>query len=153
MSGTPFPKSWPCRKSLWIMCQTCGYKSHRAVLCDGCYYCWHIKCAGISQKEYQILTESTDPWMCSACNTFQFTDSFFSDIYIPDSESEGGNPVADSKNDLFDSIKQTRREHSNKFVCAYININSLRYKFCDIKELLTKNIVVLLLFFFRNKTR
>jgi hypothetical protein len=128
----------------------CGYcarpvaKTHRAVLCEACYYWWHIKCAGISPNEYQKLSKSTDPWICSVCNSFQFTDSFFSDIYIPDSENDGGNSFTDSKNDLFDSIKETRRENPNKFLCAYININSLRYKFCDIKELLTKNIVDLL---------
>lgn len=39
-------------------------KNHRAVLCEGCYYWWYIKCANISPSEYHLLSNSDDPWVC-----------------------------------------------------------------------------------------
>jgi hypothetical protein len=37
---------------------------------------------------------------------------------------------------IFDNLIQVRKKHPNKFISSYLNINSLRYKFCSIKELL-----------------
>ena len=47
-------------------------------------------------------------------------------------------------NDIFDELKNLRRKNPNKFLIAYLNINSLRYKFFYISELLTGNIVDML---------
>jgi hypothetical protein len=38
--------------------------------------------------------------------------------------------------DIFDELRQLKRKHPKKFICVYLNINSLRYKFCHICELL-----------------
>ena len=46
--------------------------------------------------------------------------------------------------DIFDELKNLRRKNPNKFLIAYLNINSLRYKLCYISELLTANIVDML---------
>ena len=45
---------------------------------------------------------------------------------------------------MLKELIQTRRLDPRNFITAYININSLRYKFDEIKELLTDNIVDLL---------
>ena len=47
-------------------------------------------------------------------------------------------------NDIFDELKNLRRKNPNKFLIAYLNINSLRYTLCYISELLTGNIVDML---------
>jgi hypothetical protein len=39
-------------------------------------------------------------------------------------------------NNIFDDLIHVRKKHPNKFISSYLNINSLRYKFCSIKELL-----------------
>jgi hypothetical protein len=41
-------------------------------------------------------------------------------------------------------LKHLRRKHPLQFMCAYLNIKSLRYTFCLIEELLTSNIVDML---------
>jgi hypothetical protein len=46
---------------------------------------------------------------------------------------------------IFDNLIQVRKKHPNKFISSYLNINSLRYKFCSIKELLSRNIVDMLI--------
>ena len=37
---------------------------------------------------------------------------------------------------IFNNLIQVRKKDPNKFISSYLNINSLRYKLCSIKELL-----------------
>jgi hypothetical protein len=74
-----------------------------------------------------------------------------SDVYLPcdNSSTSGVNTQEthgheDRVEDVFDELKNLRRKHPLQFMCAYLNINSLRYKFCLIGELLTSNIVNML---------
>ena len=46
--------------------------------------------------------------------------------------------------DIFDELGQLKRKHPKKCICVYLNINSLRYKFCHICELLTSNTIDML---------
>jgi hypothetical protein len=69
-----------------------------------------------------------------------------SDGYLPcdNSSTSGVNTQEthgheDRVEDVFDELKNLRRKHPLQFMCAYLNINSLRYKFCLIEELLTSN--------------
>jgi hypothetical protein len=45
---------------------------------------------------------------------------------------------------MHSELRESKKKHPKNFVISYININSLRYKFDAIKELLTENIVDLL---------
>jgi len=47
--------------------------------------------------------------------------------------------------DIFIELGELRKKHPNKFTCAYLNVNSIRYKLCSIKELLTKNTIDMLI--------
>jgi hypothetical protein len=81
-----------------------------------------------------------------------FTDSFFENTeksnaplleYFPlfkESISDVTKPGC-----MLGELRESKKKHPKNFVISYININSLRYKFDEIKELLTENIVVLLL--------
>ena len=46
--------------------------------------------------------------------------------------------------DIFEQLRTARKKFLNRFLCTYLNINSLRYKFDSSKDLLTQNIVDLL---------
>lgn len=46
--------------------------------------------------------------------------------------------------DIFSELSDIRRKHPNRFLCAHLNINSLRFKFCHITELLQKGTVDIL---------
>ena len=43
--------------------------------------------------------------------------------------------------DLFQDLMNVRKRHPDKLLCAYLNINSMRYKFDYIRDLLQRNIV------------
>jgi endonuclease IV len=45
----------------------------------------------------------------------------------------------------FKDLRDVRRSYPKNFMAAHLNINSLRYKFDEIKEVLTDNIVDLLI--------
>ncbi|XP_053406068.1 uncharacterized protein LOC128559078 [Mercenaria mercenaria] len=118
-------------------------KNHRAIYCEGCYFWWHIKCVHVTPVEYNSLANSEDPWLCRECSNFHFTDSFFSNSYISIDDSYTS---ADSEKILnnFEPMTKTRQQHPRRFICACLNINSLRNKFYSIQEILIENTVDLL---------
>jgi exonuclease III len=77
----------------------------------------------------------------SIVNNFNFSESFF-DTSLDLSHSLHENSKVDE--DIFDELRQLKRKHPKKFICVYLNINSLRYKFCHICELLTSNTIDML---------
>jgi hypothetical protein len=44
-------------------------------------------------------------------------------------------------NSVFERLRESRRLHPRNFLAAHLNINSYRYKFDEIKELLSDKIV------------
>ena len=103
----------------------CGYcvrpvtKTHRAVLCEGCYYWRHIRCAGISLNEHQRNWVNLQILGCAVLVThFNLQTLFFLRYLYTRFWKQRRKLIHRLKNDLFDSIKQTRREHPNKFLCA-----------------------------------
>ena len=116
-------------------------KNHRAIFCEVGNQWWHIKCANVTPQEYKDLEHNSDPWICNLCNNFNFSESFF-DTSLDLSHSLHENSKVDEY--IFDELRQLKRKHPKKFVCVYLNINSLRYKFCHICELLTSNSIDML---------
>ena len=93
--------------------------------------------------EYASLSGDDNPWTCRNCTNFHFSESYFE----YDSETEPSGEDIDTHSptpDIFDQLRTARKKFPNRFLCAYLNINSLRYKFDSIKDLLTQNIVDLL---------
>ena len=82
ISLNPGPVKNPCG-----LCAKPVAKNHRAVLCEGCNYWWHIKCGKITPDQYKTLSNSDDPWICRDCSYFQFSDSFF-DGSIPSTDND-----------------------------------------------------------------
>lgn len=140
------PLKYPCGNK---KCHTTVAKNHRAVLCESCFYWWHIKCADITPNEYHLLSNSEDPWLCKTCLTFQFSDSFFEDQSIPYNGDSSVNSN-ETLTSVFDEIKSVRKNDINKFMVSHLNINSLKSKFVEIHELLNDKIVDL---FFVSETK
>jgi hypothetical protein len=120
ISLNPGPVKNPCG-----LCAKPVAKNHRAVLCEGCNYWWHIKCGKITPDQYKTLSNSDDPWICHDCSYFQFSDSFF-DGSIPSTDNDENG--SDDDHDIFENLTETRRNHPKRLICAYLNINSLRCK-------------------------
>ena len=136
ISLNPGPIKYPCGK-----CYKPVAKNHRAIFCEVGNQWWHIKCANVTPQEYKDLEQNSDPWICNLCNNFNFSESFF-DTSLDFSHSLHENSKVDE--DIFDELRQLKRKHPKKFICVYLNINSLRYKFCHICELLTSNTIDML---------
>ena len=136
ISLNPCPVKYPCG-----LCSKSVASNHRAVLCEVCYYWHHIKCVQISPSEYKLLSASEDSWVCSNCSSFQFTVSYFDSDQSINTSTNSSLDTDDHVNSVFETLKESRRKHPTNFTAAYININSVRYKFDEIKELLTDKIV------------
>ena len=75
------------------------------------------------------------------CDQFHISDSFFSQIDVSISSDPSVNE--DSLN-IFEETVRNELKFPKRFLCAYLNINSLRYKFESIKDLLNRNILDIL---------
>ncbi|CAG2251654.1 unnamed protein product [Mytilus edulis] len=101
-----------------------------------------------------------DPWVCPECNSFHFSDSFFNNSYEINSNEENSfsslsssliyqndtsaSDESPSESDVFDQLRELKKRHPMQFTCAYLNINSLRHKFCLIEDLLSSSLVEML---------
>ncbi|CAG2243357.1 unnamed protein product [Mytilus edulis] len=145
ISLNPGPTKFPCG-----ICSKAVRKNQRGILCDECQYWFHVKCIDLPVAEYNILSQTSDSWYCKSCTLPQFTNSFFdisleeksnapSQSYLPSSPEE-----TSDVNTVFSHLRNVRKLHPRNFITAYLNINSIRYKFDEIKEILTDKIVDLL---------
>ena len=51
-------------------CGCCGKpvaRTHRGLCCDTCNLWFHIACTGVTPKEYNKLSTSTEDWTCINC--------------------------------------------------------------------------------------
>jgi hypothetical protein len=87
------------------------------------------------------LSNSDEPWLCGECNSFKFTDSFFdnslqnADIGSLSLSSEGSNI------NIFTELIDARKKHTKNFLICHLNINSLGYKYDEIKDNLLDKVV------------
>ena len=106
----------------------------------------YIKCIDLPIDEYQLLSTSSESWYCANCILPIFSNSFFN---TEDVEDKSNAPTVISGVNInkhtFKDLRDVRRSYPKNFMAAHLNINSLRYKFDEIKEVLTDNIVDLLI--------
>lgn len=158
----PGPIKFPCQN-----CAKPVKSNQKAIQCDFCDIWVHLKCTRLTTEEYRILENSDETYFCEVCidRLPNFTDSFFKqkcdenqplphvcvninnlEYYSINSTSIPTSPASDSEYeyDIFDELSEMRKKHTKKFICAYLNINSLRNKISHIKELLQKGTVDML---------
>ena len=114
----------------------------------------------MSKQEYYRLGNCTESWFYETCTLPQFTDSFFSidesnssniTLLSTDGESiispnisaqihdeQDSGSVADSEEtyDIFKTLRDLRKGNIKRPILCHITINSLRYKFNDLKPIL-----------------
>jgi hypothetical protein len=160
IAENPGPIKFPCGS-----CAKPVKKNQKGIQCEDCLFWHHIKCINLPVTDYITLSESSDSWYCSRCILPECTDSYLekslnesdidksadsddyhpcdnlstSDVSIP--ETHGHDNRDDIICDVFDQIKDLKRKHPNTLLTAYLNINSFRYRYCHIKELLVNNTV------------
>jgi hypothetical protein len=116
----------------------------------------HLKCTKITVPEYTKLGESNETYFCKICTDRlpKFTDSYFGETSFRSNDNvfnltgSSFSSTPDENNetyDIFNELTEQRKKHPETFTCAYLNINSIRYKLCSIKQLLTTNTVGMLI--------
>jgi hypothetical protein len=120
-----------------------------------------LKCTNLNLHQYKQLSTSDEKYFCVNCidRLPALNDSFFlnnvSGIDNHNFDTTGSSLSRSSsrtdvnidfedminynENDIFAEVKGLKRKNPHKLITSYININSLRYKFCHIKELLETN--------------
>ena len=90
--------------------------------------------------------------LCKICTDRlpKFTDSYFGETSFRSNDNVFNltGSTHDENNetyDIFNELTEQRKKHPETFTRAYLNINSIRYKFCSIKQLLTTNTVDMLI--------
>ncbi len=117
-------------------CTTCQkpVKSNQAGLqCDQCDAWTHLRCLPdairITKQEYNILSRKDENWYCYQCQLPTFSDSFFS---TTSAESE----ITDDEPDQANAFDEIRNRRPTDLFLAYLNINSLRNKVIDLRDML-----------------
>jgi hypothetical protein len=140
----PGPAKYPC-----IECSKAVRSNQQGILCDGCELWCHRKCTDTSKTEYDRLDVSDDPWHCRACR--QDT------VHPSPDESNPGNPPAftpapDDTEDFFKELTDIRCKAAENPIFAFMNINSIRYKHCEIEPALSGGLLDFLAVADRNET-
>ena len=147
INPNPGPIKYPCG--------TCGKScrsNQRSIQCDTCDIWTHWKCVSSNIQEYYRLSSSDEEWSCHSCALPNFTDSFFDNevtIKNSDKNREGDSslqlsfseiqdllPEISESGNLFHKLKENRSQYKKNLTVSYLNINSLRYKFEEIKQIL-----------------
>ena len=74
-------------------------KNLRVVNCDTCKRFYHVKCCGVTHKEFNLLRSSNSQWHCQACTTSALSSSLNAksntEEYVKDSHPDKNqkNPV------------------------------------------------------------
>lgn len=129
-------------------CSKTVSQNHRAVNCESCKLYYHIKCGGVTQKDYMRMKQAKDlSWTCTTCVLSLFVNLPFHDISNSNIEATTHNNNNNSR--IFNSdentyanpdIQQLRKKKRKECMIAHLNINSLPNKFDEIKEWLSSNI-------------
>ena len=157
----PGPVKCPC-----IICRKPVKSNQKGIQCDFCDLWVHLKCTNLNLHQYEKFSTSDEKYFCVNCidRLPDLNDSFFlNDISGIDSHSfdTTGSSLSRSssrtdvnidfeerihynEDDIFAEVKGLKRKNPHKLTTSYININSLRYKFCHIKELLETHSVDIL---------
>ena len=166
ISLNPGPIKFPCGK-----CVKSVRSNQDALQCEDCDVWTHRNCLAMSKQEYYRLGTCTESWFCETCTLPQFTDSFFSidesnssniTLLSTDGESiispnisaqihdeQDSGSVADSEEtyDIFKTLHDLRKGNIKRPILCHININSLRYKFNDLKPILIDRLCDILVIF------
>ena len=156
----PGPLQNPC-----IDCCRPVRNNQQALMCDFCDRWVHRKCTEplVNIKEYHRLGQSSDNFFCHLCITRlpDITDSFFSSssisdetfssdcsyIYTNANDSPKFSPLDESQytegqndsareGDAFSDLRQVREKYRQNVIITYLNVNSFRYKFIELSDML-----------------
>ena len=106
------------------VCRRTIASNHRAITCDLCNHWCHIKCGGVSPREYQrMLTTINLCWTCPTC-IFQLQSLPFANTDNLDSSFCSCCSHDDSNHEM-NIFSELLQKYSKNFKIAHLNINSI----------------------------
>ena len=81
--------AWYCTKCKADcgLCSGAVLKGHKAVQCDSCDLWIHNKCSFIAETQYETVSNTNCTWIFPKCEFFNFSDSFFGEQVILETEN------------------------------------------------------------------
>ena len=141
----PINYKYPCG-----VCAKAVRKNQNGIYCDGCNLWHHIKCLDMPIDTFRELGNSENlDWYCQKCTIPQFSDSFFensrnSSFGNLDSVSDSGS-LPDTEKAYIRELQELKCKHKKNAVISFININSFRYKYTVLQEILYERHVDILI--------
>ena len=127
------------------VCRKVVAKNHRAVICSSCSQRIHIKCGGISLKEYKRLQASGNgSWICPPCldeiKQLPFADvSEIDTSHSSCSDTEQTLRENEDHNNTWTSFDTLSKTHRRNVKIRHINANSIAsFKFHEIQNWLMR---------------
>ena len=140
LCGDISPNPGPCVKTKCKTCERTLARNHRTMWCETCNLLYHLKCSGLSIKNYQqIQLNTSSSWICTPClyETLPVDLSFNSNHSANDlfqQQNESLHSTASEEDPLL-IMSNKRQTHHNEDLLIHPNINSVQNKLDELKEI------------------
>ena len=128
ISPNPGPAKEQCKREKRT-CTECGRvvaRNHRATQCDGCSMWTHIKCGGVSSKEYRTMKSTEDfSHTCKSCCELLYQLPFADASLNSSSSTLCSNLDEEDDNSVWDEFDSIARNYGKNFKIGYVNANSI----------------------------
>ena len=141
LCGDIIPTPGPTNEHYCPVCNRSVAKNHRAVSCDSCTRWCHIKCGGISVKQYKEFdARQSFSWVCPPCLDI-LQQLPFANASLVDSSLSSENSFSSGDDTIFlPGYQKLALEHAKNFKIGHINANSIGgLKFEEIRHWLELN--------------
>lgn len=148
----PGPTKYPCGE-----CTKPVKSNQKGIACDACIKWFHIKCLPSSSRitdaeyrKYQI--DENLSWECPSCQFPHLEDDSYFDPSISSMDLSQMSVASHDEDqcDPYEGIKDYRKKHPKNLVIMHININSFRYKYNLLLDILRQRYIDVL---FINETK
>ena len=136
------PRTWkyPCGN-----CKQRVKSNQDGLQCDACDSWYHLRCLPeairISRAEYTRLSQTNEDWYCYECQLPPLTDSFFSTTDDNTDHTNVSEHTSSMCTELIPELNELRIKNSKSLIIGNLNINSLRNKFSEVKEILNNRLL------------
>ena len=137
------PRTWkyPCGNC----CKQPVKSNQDGLQCDACDSWYHLRCLPeairISRAEYTRLSETNEDWYCYECQLPTLIDSFFSTTNDNTDHANVSEHTSSMCTELILELNELRIKNSKSIIIGNLNINSLRNKFNEVKEILNNRLL------------
>ena len=92
--------AWYCTncKADCGLCSGAVLKGHKAVQYNSCDMCIHNECSFIAETQYETVSNTNCTWICPKCEFFNFSDSFFGEQVVFETENRFVPLIKEKKN-------------------------------------------------------